>query len=179
MTNERYDLLMREFDKITGKVNKLAPSAQESGFNALVSALFNGMDIVDANQNIDSEATHKQIVVGSIHSNGREDRDYIAEIKRDVDRFNLKSVGVRFAKYAVYYLTRIAPDGQRLESVTPDDLKKIWKIVGVKPPAHSDYGKPLNNAKADGHLDILSPGHFVMTDIGEYYVKNDLMQSKS
>lgn len=179
MTNERYDLLMREFDNITGKVNKLAPNAQDSGFNTLVSALFNGMDTVDARQNIDSDATHNHSVVPSIQSNGRADRDYIAEIKSDVEKFGLQSVGVRFAKYAVYYLTRVAPDAQRLESVTRDDLKRVWSIAGVKPPANSDYGLVLRNAKADGHLENVSQGHFVMTDIGEYYVKYELMDSKS
>lgn len=180
MISEQHALLMSEFDKITEKVNAIAPEARESAFNILASTLLNGSAAIS------SEADHiPQIQDGvfgieSKASKETEDRDYIVEIMNVMDKFNLQTVGAKhFAKYVVYYLTKVAPAGQRLEFVTPDDLKTIWSVVGRKPPANSNYNRTLLNAKADGHLECPSSGQYVLTDIGEYFVKNELLKEKN
>lgn len=179
MTNDQHELLMREFDKIAEKVNSIAPEARDSAFNVLSSTLLNGTAQVAHQQKQSVQIEHTAQAVSASASNGQQDRDYIAEIKHDVEKFNLKSAGAKHcAKYGVYYWTRVAPEDQRLESVTPEDLRRLWSIAGLKPPAKSDYGTPLRNAKADGHLESPTQGHYVMTDEGAYFVKNELLKEQ-
>lgn len=180
MTNERYDLLMSEFDRITCKVNKLGPNAQESGLNALVSALLNGVPDAETAPKAPLKKAQPMQVKAPAVSNESVERNYVAEIKKDVEDYSLRKVAAKkFAVYCVYYLTRVAPDKVRLEKVTGEDLRKIWGIAEFKPPANSDYKKPLNNAKGDGLLERPEQNHFVLSDAGEYFVKNTLLSKAS
>ena len=179
MRNEQYELLTSEFDKIAENVQKVPPEARESAFNVLVNTLLNGTAKVDLQPAHRIELEHVADALSVSAANGQQERDYIAEIKKNVEKFGLVSASAKdCAKYGVYYWTRVAPEEQRLDSVTSEDLRRFWSIAGLKPPGNSDYGKPLRNAKADGHLERPSSGHYVLNDEGAYFVKNELLKEK-
>ena len=180
MRNEQYELLTSEFDRIVENVHKVPPEARESAFNVLVNTLLNGTAPVALQQAHRVEFEHTSEAVSVSSSNGQQERDYIAEIKKNVEKFGLESASAKdCAKYAVYYWTRVAPEEQRLDSVTSEDLRKFWSIAGRKPPGNSDYRQPLLKAKADGHLKRPSTGHYVLNDEGAYFVKNELLKENN
>lgn len=178
MGKEKYDLLMGEMDNILETVEKFPESVRKSVFKALHSALMDKDNQVVESRDSAAEAVKSVDMESSLDTAVSKDRDHVAEIKKHVSEFNLRSVtDIEFALYAAYYFTVLAPNNHKVSAVTKDDLKKAVSIADRKPP--KNYSSTLSNARRKGYLENPQgkKGTYQVTDVGEYYVKNTLLKS--
>lgn len=72
----------------------------------------------------------------------------------------------QFAAIVAYFYRFVAPEKDRKEAITADDLKEAARLVGRKRP----HRITLNNAKNAGYLDSAERGKFRISTVGENLV---------
>ena len=72
-----------------------------------------------------------------------------------------------------YYLSNLAPDGERRDTLVPDDIKKYFVQAGFPLPT-AEPRITLGNAKAAGYLDAVDRGTFKLNAVGHNLVAHKL-----
>jgi len=83
----------------------------------------------------------------------------------------------QFAAAVAYYYRFEAPPAQRLDSINAEVLQEATRLAGR--PRLAKPNATLNNAKAAGYLDGVSPGEFAINTVGENLVAMTLPGSGS
>lgn len=90
-----------------------------------------------------------------------------SDIKSFVSEKSPKS-DQQFAATVAYFYRFEAPPAERRESIDGDILQEAARLAGRK--RMSNPRTTLNNAKAAGYLDGVSPGEFLINSVGENLV---------
>lgn len=85
------------------------------------------------------------------------------------------STDIQMAAIVAYYLAKLAPQEDRKEMVTADDVKKYFDQAGHPLPPRADL--TLNNAKTSGYLDSAGRGKFRLNPVGHNLVVHNLPKS--
>lgn len=72
--------------------------------------------------------------------------------------------GIQMAALVAYYVSELAPEGERKQEITKSDVERYFKMAGFSLPA--DAGFTLNNAKNAGYLDSAKAGHYKLNPVG-------------
>lgn len=180
MSNPKYDLLNSEFEAIVKRVETVPPGAQEAAFNALVSALLS-----DGKSNAAGEALNadvpKSVEDSPVLDVVSEERDYVAEIKQDVEQHKLGDRSdIEFVTYVAHYFVYRAPVEHRVDFITKDHVKKAFSLASRKPPKGSNYITPLKNAKQKGLVESGGKrGQYRPSDEGKYHVEQVMLKAES
>ena len=71
---------------------------------------------------------------------------------------------IEMAALVAYYVSELAPDGDRKNEITKSDLERYFKSAGFNLPA--DGGFTLVNAKNAGYLDSAGTGQYKLNPVG-------------
>jgi hypothetical protein len=86
--------------------------------------------------------------------------------------FKQPKTDIQFVTVVAYYHRFVAPEGQRLATITPQlaqDATRLADWDRLTAP-----GSTLNNAKNQGYLDSAGPGEFSLNTVGENLVARTL-----
>lgn len=72
-----------------------------------------------------------------------------------------------------YYLAHLAPEGERKDTLAPDDIKKYFVQAGFPLPS-AEPRHTLGNAKAAGYLDSVDRATFRLNAVGHNLVAHKL-----
>jgi hypothetical protein len=78
----------------------------------------------------------------------------------------------QMAALVAFYLSELAPPGERRQEVTSDDLQKYFKQAGFRLPG--EMRKTLPNAAAAGYFDGLGGGRYKLNPVGYNLVVHGL-----
>ena len=182
MGKEKYDLLMGEMDNILETVEKFPGHLQKPVFDALHSALMDGIHGKGAGK---SDIEDLQLSNGDSPSDkgDDEDRNYAEEIVKYAEDYNLsdrrKVNDMEFATFIAYYFIECAQGEDRVDAIDKGHLEKACDIVGRDIPA--DLNKTLHNAKTKRYLESKgkNSGKYSLAHAGRRYIKNTLLKSNS
>ena len=79
---------------------------------------------------------------------------------------------IEMAVLAVYYLSHVAPQGERKQTVGPKDVTNCFKMAKFKLP--SDTSITLTNAKNAGYLELVQRGHYKLNAVGYNLIEHNL-----
>jgi hypothetical protein len=82
---------------------------------------------------------------------------------------------IEMAAVVAYYLSEVAPDGDRKDAVRTADLEKYFKQAGFKLPTAPQYTLP--NAAAAGYFDSAGHGQYRLNPVGYNLVAYNLPSS--
>lgn len=80
--------------------------------------------------------------------------------------------GIEMAALAAYYLENLAPEGERKDSVGPEDLDTYFKIAEFKLPAQQRF--TLVNARNAGYFDLVGGGKYKLNAVGHSLVVHSM-----
>ena len=181
MGKQEFDLVMSKVDEIAEAVTKFPESAHGAACTALVNALLlEGNEFPNGSAKDNGQQSHGATLPSGTTAKA-EDRDFVAEIKADVEAFSLGDVNDKqFAAYTAYYYIVRAPDYMRVEAISKVQLEEAIAIAGRKPP--KNFKDPLNNAKK-GKTAYLESGQATgtvkLTALGRYHVEQELLRRDS
>ena len=174
MSNEKYELLMREMDSIARKLERFPDSLKSSAYKTMVETLLNEYVDITALQPTTMECepeTHESEV--------RQDSDEELNFSDGVREFYRRSSGatcndMQFSAICAYFYKYDAPDPKRRDSIGPDQLEQMCRITRRRVPGNCR--STLNNAK--NHKEFLQSdgqGMYSLTEHGKAYVKDKLL----
>ncbi|MDE2747433.1 MAG: hypothetical protein OXI34_00565 [Chloroflexota bacterium] len=175
MSNEKYELLMREMDSIAKKLERFPESLKESAFNKMVEALLV--------QNVDEESVDEKIVLDnssvdkpSISEEREEDRGFSTLVRDFYDRASGSTCNdMEFSTLSAYFFETEAPSQMKRRTIGPDDLERMCRITRRRVPANCR--STLNNAKNHkAYLKSDGKGLYLLTEDGRKFVKGKLSQ---
>lgn len=76
------------------------------------------------------------------------------------------------AALVAYYLSEIAPEGERSDTVNAETLRRYFKMAAFRLPSHPRY--TLWNATAAGYLENAGPGEYRLNPVGYNLVVHGL-----
>ena len=175
MSNEKYELLMREMDSIAKKLERFPESLKESAFNTMVEALFNERNVEEpatiANE-MGALAVREQVV----DDEHEDDKSFSASVREFYDRASGSTCNdMEFSALSAYFYESEAPHQLKRAAIGPDHLEGMCRITRRRVPANCR--STLNNAK--NHKVYLSSdgkGFYRLTDEGRNFVKGKLDQ---
>lgn len=71
-----------------------------------------------------------------------------------------------------YYLTELAPPGERKQTISTSDIEKYFKQAGYKLP--SALEQVLSDSKKSGYFETLSRGEYKLTRVGHNQVAHNM-----
>jgi hypothetical protein len=74
------------------------------------------------------------------------------------------STGTQMIAVVAYYLSYLAPEGERQDFITADDIQKYF--VQAKYPMPGSQSQALINAKNAGYLDFIEKGKYRLNSVG-------------
>jgi|SRR5467141_1490883 len=80
----------------------------------------------------------------------------------------------QMAALVAYYLSELAPQGERKEAIGTADITKYFKQAGFPLPGRAD--STLANARAAGYLDLIGGGLYKLNPVGYNIVVHGLQQ---
>jgi len=171
---------MGEMKNIAAMVKEFPPNAQEVACNQLIAVFLNDA-VPEVVSNVRSASTINSAHESSLNQTNDAARDYVAEIKDDVEQFELHNRGDgEFAAYAAHYFIHRAPAEHRSDTITKDHLQRTFSIASRKPPKKANYSNTLQNGKKKGFLETATPrGHYKLSDEGKYHVENVMLKAES
>ena len=79
---------------------------------------------------------------------------------------------IEMAVLTAYYVSEVAPDGERKKEITKPDVERYFKAAGFKLPADASF--TLVNAKNAGYLDSAGTGQYKLNPVGYNLVAHRL-----
>lgn len=175
MSNEKYELLMREMDSIAKKLERFPDSLKESAFNTMVEALFNQSDIelpVRTYNDVGTPVESDQ----AVKSDHEDDKSFSASVRDFYDRASGSTCNdMEFSTISAYFFEKEAPDQMKRATIGPDHLENMCRITRRRVPANCR--STLNNAKNHkAYLKSDGTGLYLLTEEGRNFVKGKLDQ---
>ena len=99
------------------------------------------------------------------------------QLDRPTDILSLKeqkgpTTGTQMIAVVAYYLAHLAPEGERRDFITVDDIQKYF--VQGKYPLPGSQSQALVNAKNAGYLDFLEKGKYRLNSVGHNLVAHKM-----
>ncbi len=88
---------------------------------------------------------------------------YIQDIRTLKETKNPKSAN-EMAALVAYYVSELAPVGERNKQINKADIERYFKMAGFKLPADASF--TLVNAKNAGYLDTAGGGQYALNPVG-------------
>lgn len=175
MSNEKYELLMREMDSIAKKLERFPDSLKESAFNTMVEALFN-QSIVEEPAQIANDLVAPAVSEQAMNNEHEEDRSFSTLVRDFYDRASGSTCNdMEFSTLSAYFFEKEAPDQMQRATIGPDHLEKMCRITRRRVPANCR--STLNNAKNHkAYLKSNGTGFYLLTEKGRNFVKGKLAQ---
>ncbi len=175
MSNEKYELLMREMDSIARKLDRFPDSLKESAFNTMVEALLS-----EGSEEIPPQLTKESIPPALEEQPVKEDREDDRNFSDSVREFYNRANGstcndMEFSALSAYFFESDAPVHKKRDVIGPDLLEKMCRITRRRVPANCR--STLNNAKNHkAYLKSDGTGLYLLTEEGRSFVKGKLAQ---
>ena len=83
---------------------------------------------------------------------------------------------IEMATLVAYYLSHMAPQNERKQTITTKDIATYFKIANFKPPAKPQFTLP--NTKGAGYLDAVGDGEYKLNPVGYNLVVHSMPKSK-
>ena len=83
---------------------------------------------------------------------------------------------IEMATLVAYYLSHMAPQNERKQTITTKDIATYFKIAEFKLPAKPRFTLP--NTKAAGYLDAVGDGEYKLNPVGYNLVVHSMPKSK-
>lgn len=165
MSEEKLSL-GQAIDQIITALSKLEESSQAVALDAVCRHLKISFGI--ASNSIQTQQTLTQqpeAPVNPINPQPRKD----AGLHKGQDIRSLKETkqpksAQQMACIVAYYLTEIAIESERKESISSSDLEKYFKQAGFKLP--EDISQVLKNGKKGGYFESVERGNYKLTAVG-------------
>ena len=173
MSNEKYELLMREMDSIAKKIERFPDSLKKSAFEKMVDALFNESNvkapIQETNNSIPSAASEQ-----SVNDEREDDNSFSSNILDFYDRAGGSTCNdMEFATLSAHFYEKEARHPYRRATIGPDQLEKMCRITRRRVPANCR--STLNNAKNHKkYLESHGKGLYMLTESGKEFVNRKL-----
>jgi hypothetical protein len=95
---------------------------------------------------------------------------------RDLKEEKKPAASNQMAALVAYYLSEMAPEGERKDAINASDLEKYFKQAGFKLP--SAISQALPNAAAAGYFDATERGHYRLNPVGYNLVVHGLPRAQ-
>ena len=100
--------------------------------------------------------------------------DKITHLKDLKDQKKPKSA-IEMAVLVAYYLSHLAPQVERKETISTADIETYFKIGSYKLPSRPEF--TLTNAKNAGYLDLADRGQYKLNPVGYNLIVHSLPRS--
>ena len=176
MSNEKYELLMREMDSIAKKLDRFPDSLKESAFKTMVEALLN-----EEGDEMSPQLTKESVALAMEEQPVKEEREDDMTFSDSVREFYSRANGstcndMEFSALSAYFFEKEAPGNMRRETIGPNHLARMCRITRRRVPANCR--STLNNAK--NHKDYLESngkGLYMLTNEGRDFVQDKFRQN--
>jgi hypothetical protein len=100
---------------------------------------------------------------------------YVQDI-RTLKELKTPKSAIEMAALVAYYVSELAPTGERNRQINKADLERYFKMAGFRLPA--DAGFTLVNAKNAGYLDNAGGGQYTLNPVGYNLVVHRMGQEE-
>jgi hypothetical protein len=91
---------------------------------------------------------------------------------RSLKELKAPKSAIEMAVLVAYYVSEVAPEGERKSEITKPDLERYFKAAGFKLPSEASF--TLVNAKNAGYLDSAGAGQYKLNPVGYNLVAHRL-----
>jgi hypothetical protein len=91
---------------------------------------------------------------------------------RSLKELKAPKSAIEMAVLVAYYVSEVAPEGERKKEITKPDLERYFKAAGFKLPSEANF--TLVNAKNAGYLDSAGAGQYKLNPVGYNLVAHRL-----
>lgn len=170
MGKTEYDILMREMDAISDKVSRFPRYMQETVYWNLVNTLLDSQTQSEIARSIGIRSGSPRRVppraqnISSIELDKKRIRSYYREYELE------KTNDMQFAAACAHYLSELASEGIRRNTIDETLLIELCEVVGREPPGNAR--STLNNARRlRGYFEVVASGQYALAEDGRKYVQ--------